>query len=429
MTIEYEKRAYETHKKDNFLREGEFTDEKAMQMFSEDPFAVTFWLGKNPTFSKKFLKFVFKQRYKVDPALYLQLIVGITQSANTSTKILEKIFEEDKEASFHEFLASSPNLNVGLAEKIYEARATRGHYSLALNTKTPSHILNELGTGGTTTIKANVATNTSATPELLRFIYKNLSDSSFDILKGIAGNINTPVDMLVDIYNTHIKEALKDIGDDPLKEVSYPKILIDKIALNSSTPKKILKEIANTSNLYFSLSLANNKSTPKSVLKKIGEDNLDQAFSYKGSHLYYNLVRNKSTPMSALENIAHNGLLSNRFLLKKNTEEALKGIPFESIILDFNFKEEYTPEVIKFCIRNCKISSFVFDICQLSTAKLEDILYALYYFKDNKDFIFYVLDEESHCYPEFKVYFKNMTGMNLTDVPEDMIFDLMGWNV
>jgi hypothetical protein len=440
MITQADRDSYEDEKIKRLLSSDSITDGKAKDLFLKHPHTVITYLTMDTSSSSKFIEFVFNQRYSITSISYNKmLITAISRHPNTPIKLLKKIYNEDKEKFFHEEIASNVNITAKLAKKIYEERATRSHYMLARNPNIPYYVLNELGTGGTALIKKNAAENPSINIDLINFFYsrfKKGDDKDESIIESLARNPSIPLHILRDIFDYCYDEYLNVYKG---KQANLDKVgsfrILCSLASNKSTPKKLLKKLAKEKRSDLDFILAGNVASPKKVLTEIFYYSYPMTFVGFDTNLKIVLSQNPSTPLSILEELAKTGIIGRKFIEKRGTLDNIKKTPVDIAYSSYHDDIEYNKEVIRYYLRNLTDLYTIQKICHHPSAQVEDIINASYRFKDdiqmnkngNTNIVLYLLDEDSHCYPEFKEYFKKVTGLNLQEVPENMVYDLMGW--
>jgi hypothetical protein len=189
-------------------------------------------------------------------------------------------------------------------------------WRVAINPNTPSDTLDFLSRDEYEPVREHVASNRNTPPQTLAFMASY--ETSYDILKSIAKNPNTPIDALIKLMDTQQLFA---------------------VAENSSATSEMLNTIFQkmddfgiAASLYTSVALASNPKTPIHILQKLinsGSSSLS---------VFYALM-NPNIPVEVLQELSQNKLFHWGIAMNPNS-------PVE-ILSEIALNPQYQSEIAK----------------------------------------------------------------------------------
>jgi len=145
-------------------------------------------------------------------------------------------------------IASNPNLNPGLMKLLAESKNEQVRTELAQNSRLTLDLITLLSTDKVKQVQSSIAENPSTPPEILMSLSKE-KDKDLDIKSSLAKNPHTPPFILEELMN--FDELKSDIAQNPsspqnvLKELAIdddPQIR-RYVAGNQNTPADVLKDL------------------------------------------------------------------------------------------------------------------------------------------------------------------------------------------
>ena len=198
-------------------------------------------------------------------------------------------------------------------------------------------------------LKKGLAININTPIEVLILLSK---EEDLEILKNVARNQNTPIDIINNLYNKNniildyslcYNPSLHQENKDVLYKIlsryynknEELKLINFSLANNEYTNSSILTKLAeDNNNIEIKKLVAKNKNTPIEVLKKISKKNFNE-------EIFGELASNSNTPIEILEELASNSSINIKLNLIKNPN-----IP--SSILQKFYEDENENEEVRF---------------------------------------------------------------------------------
>lgn len=250
------------------------------------------------------------------------LILDILDSPNVKEELLLKLLETRKSFLVRVKIGSHPNLS---KEKILELSKLKENSPL----------------------KKGLAININTPIEVLELLSK---EEDLEILRNVARNPNIPINIIDNLYkknniiidcslcyNPSLHQENKEVLDKILSRYSNKNkelnLINFNLANNEYTNSSILTKLARNESTEIKKLVAKNKNTPIEVLKEFSE--------YSNEKILEELVSNSNTPIEILEKLASNSTTNIKLNLIKNPN-----IP--SFILQNFYEDENVDEEVKF---------------------------------------------------------------------------------
>ncbi|MDJ0746812.1 MAG: hypothetical protein QNJ32_26120 [Xenococcaceae cyanobacterium MO_167.B27] len=202
---------------------------------------------------------------------------SVASNPNTPLDILQ-IKSRDDNYAVRNSVARNLKTPTEILELLARDSRSEVRQNVARNLKTPTKILELLANDSEKKVRDSLSVNPN-TPKTILESYGNPNNRDYLLVGCIAGNPNTPIDVLKSLL-TYSDKSRKSLAKNPSTPTEILELLTQNshsevrqnVARNPSTPTHILKSFANSSSALIRASVARNCNIPLEILELLAND-------------------------------------------------------------------------------------------------------------------------------------------------------------